>query len=258
VIVFALTLSCSKNLNSFTTNNRNYLTAKLTFMRKFRSLSLLLLSIAFIAVNCTKEGPEGPAGATGAQGPAGPNGSTGPAGPAGPTGPAGIQGPTGPAGTANVIYSPWFTLTGWSDTVISYYGTNSTRSIRTAPGITSAITATGVVLSYVTPLEYGINNSIQVPWTLRNPLGGNNIWKFDFIPQPGKIIYYLADLSSGIIPSNQAMSAQVRYIIIPGGVAGGRGTVGEKMVDIKGHLFSESQLKGMSYSQVCSLINIPQ
>ncbi len=78
-------------------------------MRKFKSLSLLLLASAFILVNCTKEGPEGPAGATGAQGPAGATGAAGAAGAAGATGPAGATGVAGPAGTANVIYSAWVT-----------------------------------------------------------------------------------------------------------------------------------------------------
>jgi ABC-type amino acid transport substrate-binding protein len=78
-------------------------------MRKFKSLSLLLLASAFILVNCTKEGPEGPAGATGAQGPAGATGGAGAAGATGATGPAGATGVAGPAGSANVIYSAWVT-----------------------------------------------------------------------------------------------------------------------------------------------------
>src|SRR5690242_16273859 len=91
-------------------------------MRKFRLLTILLLAVAFIAVNCTKEGPEGPAGATGPQGPAGVQGPAGPAGPAGPNGPAGPTGPQGPAGTANVIYSPWTDFVGatWSAATVEF------------------------------------------------------------------------------------------------------------------------------------------
>jgi hypothetical protein len=44
-----------------------------------------------------------------------------------------------------------------------------------------------------------------------------------------------------------------RYIVIPGGIAG-RGT--EKAAQIKGQVYTESQLKNMSYSQVCTLLNI--
>lgn len=45
-------------------------------------------------------GPQGPAGAVGAQGPQGPAGSAGAQGPQGPAGTAGAQGPQGPAGPA--------------------------------------------------------------------------------------------------------------------------------------------------------------
>ena len=87
-------------------------------MRKLTSLSLLLLAISFIVVNCTKEGPQGPAGATGAQGPGGATGATGSL--VVPVLLARkallVQGPQGPAGTANVIYSNWFTIANWIDT----------------------------------------------------------------------------------------------------------------------------------------------
>src|SRR5258705_7467572 len=100
-------------------------------MRKYRLLSLLIISITFLIVDCTKEGPQGAQGPTGAQGPlgpvgpqglvgpAGPQGIQGPLGAQGPQGPQGAQGPQGPAGTANVIYSTWATLSSWADSVIS-------------------------------------------------------------------------------------------------------------------------------------------
>jgi len=222
-------------------------------MRKFRSLSLLLLSIAFIAVNCTKEGPEGPVGATGAQGPAGPNGSTGNTGPAGPTGPAGIQGPTGPAGTANVIYSSWYTLSGWADTTVAIDLGLIARAIKLAPSLTQPIVDNGVILTYFKSSSSG---PYSLPFLV---LVTNPSFIVNFIPVNGKIIYYVGMINAGIMPTGFVPpSYEYRHIIIPGGVAGGRGSGGEKMADIKGRLYSESQLKGMNYSQVCSLLNIPQ
>ena len=59
--------------------------------------------------------------------------------------------------------------------------------------------------------------------------------------------------------TNFNTAAQFRYVLIPGAVAGGRGTTGiEKSATIKGNLYTESQLKEMSYSQLCSLLNIAQ
>lgn len=220
-------------------------------MRKFKSLSLLLLSIAFIAVNCTKEGPEGPAGATGAQGPAGTQGTTGNTGPAGPTGPAGIQGPAGPAGTANVIYSVWFTPTAWTTPGLNF---SSYSFDKAAPGVTASIISNGVVLSY-TQLsgDGGITRPLPASYVFTG-----NVVEFNYlIPAAGTIRYTVID-PAGVLSPAPALTNQFRYVIIPGGVAGGRGSGGEKMVDIKGHLYAESQLKGMSYSQVCSLLNIPQ
>src|ERR1700741_3785109 len=120
-------------------------------MRKFRLLSLLLLAFAFIAVNCTKEGPEGPAGATGPQGPVGATGSGGPTGPSGPTGPAGPTGPQGPPGTANVIYSTWYGPgvnggTAWAGAV--NLGTQTNFVDKPAPGVTASMITQGAIIVY--------------------------------------------------------------------------------------------------------------
>ena len=198
-------------------------------MRKFRLLSLLFLAITFIAVSCTKEGPEGPAGATGPQGPTGANGANGPAGPTGPTGPqgptgpVGPQGPAGPAGTANVIYSSWFPILGtdWTGS-----GTANQSYTLTAPGVTQAIRDNGVVLVYVTTFDF------YLPATV------------------GQILLRAYRPSSAFT----LITINVRYVIIPGGVAGGR-TIG-KAAEINGQVYTESQLKAMSYQQVCSLLKI--
>lgn len=222
-------------------------------MRKFRLLSLLAIAITFLAVSCTKEGPEGPTGATGAQGPtgatgpAGPAGPTGPTGPAGPTGPTGPQGPQGPAGTANVIYSSWAAPGSWADTSLSTFGTVS-RSIRTAPGVTQAILDQGIVLCYFN--AGGSGTIFQLPWSLAY-LG--NAVQLHFALTVGKVIFYIADLNDGNA-SGLFVTGPLRYVIIPGGVAGGR--MAEKSCEINGRVYTESQLKSMPYADVCRLLRI--
>jgi hypothetical protein len=231
-------------------------------MRKLSHLSVLLLSFSFIIVSCTKEGPEGPVGPIGPQGPAGGTGSTGPAGPAGPTGatgsqgPAGPQGPQGPAGTANVIYSPWFSFTpsNWADTTFTSYGALGicSRAIRLAPGVTTSIINQGVVLSYIQ--STGSGGVSPLPLIINS---GSSALQFNFLLDPGKILYYFSNANTGNASGAQTF-ALIRYIIIPGGVAGGRGVNSEKVTEINGQTYTESQLQAMSYQQVCALLNISQ
>lgn len=232
-------------------------------MRKFRLLSILLLGIAFLAINCTKEGPEGPAGATGPQGPAGTTGATGPAGPAGPTGPAGPQGPAGapgapgPAGTANVIYSPWVTtVTGdWVNGFTAPNNYNVWRVYnRTAPGVTQNIIDQGVVLAF--GKNFIIGASTPLPGVVQLPYMENfNMQFYGFnLSQVGRITFTYDPGDGFERPDNQIIGIAYRYVIIPGGVAGGRNS--EKTVSIKGQTYTESQLKAMSYAQVCTLVGM--
>lgn len=229
-------------------------------MRKFRLLSLLALAITFLAVSCTKEGPEGPTGATGAQGPTGANGPTGPAGPtgpngpAGPTGPTGPQGPAGPAGTANVIYSAWLSdasAANWADTAISLLGTVVRRRNLPAPGVTQAILDQGVVLAYG---RGGVTNNQPWPLPITFTYGGAPMI-MGFLPSLGRLVMTITVPTTGIAPS-VFWGGDFRYVIIPGGVAGGR--TAEKACEINGQVYTESQLKGMSYAQLCSLLRIAQ
>ena len=235
-------------------------------MRKFRLLSLLLLAIAFITVNCTKEGPEGPTGAIGAQGPTGGNGAAGPAGPSGPSGPAGTTGPTGPqgpAGTANVIYSAWTTEpANWgADTaMLSLNGGNAKRFNVAAPSLSQSILDQGVILCYV---RGGVtsNNPVALPYDLPiNQPAPNNALLVNFRSALNRIVYIFFLPNNAFAPitfTNFNTAAQFRYVLIPGAVAGGRGTTGiEKSATLKGNLYTESQLKQMPYSQICSLLNI--
>ncbi len=220
-------------------------------MRKFRLLSLLFLAISFIAVSCTKEGPEGPAGATGAQGPAGIGGATGATGPTGPTGPQGPVGPTGPqgpAGTANVIYSSWFTIptADWVDSTIVNVGV-AKRAIKSAPGITAAVMNQGVILSYFAFTADPNQAFYALPFTL----AGANPLIFGHLPNTGKIVYYLGTMAGTVPATTPSTNFSYRYVIIPGGVAGGRNA----FVGNTG--YTMDQIKAMPYDQVARIFDIP-
>jgi hypothetical protein len=143
------------------------------------------------------------------------------------------------------------------DTSIGIQGVVS-RHYRLAPGITQSILDNGVVLSYLSqgtpPSTTGI---FPLPYLFPHPSGPNQTLQFSYLPVIGKICYYVSNLTTGI-NNTVGITADTRYVIIPGGVAGGRGVNSEKIVDIKGQTYTESQLKNMSYQQVCSLLNIPQ
>lgn len=216
-------------------------------MRKFKLLSLLAFAIVFIAVSCTKEGPEGPAGATGTQGPTGAGGPAGPTGPIGPNGPTGPTGPTGPAGTANVIYSPWSLVSAanWS-APINEFGKIVRIYSLTAPGVTSSIINTGVVIVY--HRNGGLPNPSPLPFTTYNvtqPV--NQYLGFDLTAGTIRVKFY--NIDNNLDPGT-TVSSEFRYIIIPGSVAGGRSA------NIGGTNYTADQLKAMPYSQVCELLKI--
>jgi Collagen triple helix repeat (20 copies) len=224
-------------------------------MRKFRLLSILLLAFAFLAINCTKEGPEGPAGATGAQGPSGIGGPAGPAGPAGPNGPAGPTGPTGPqgpigpqgpAGTANVIYSAWFSPAAWLST--PFDGKPHIYFDRAAPGVTQAILDQGVVLSYAKFVSDAPQNLVR---PLPAILTGIDLYVYTGL-SVGNVRFWAHSLTTAAVPPALSITNQFRYVIIPGGVAGGRST------GLGGTNYTAAELRAMPYSQVCSLFNIAQ
>lgn len=254
-------------------------------MKNYKLLSLLFIAVAFTAVQCTKEGPEGPVGAqgvtgptgaigvqgptgaTGAQGPngatgpqgpagpTGPQGPIGPAGPAGPTGPTGPQGNTGPAGPAgpagipggagNVIYTNWAALAqAWRDTTIDGSALKVNHAV--AVSMSQNLIDQGEVLAYFRiPGDIGY---FQLPYTSN---AGGIANTMSYIPTTGKIFYTrFTHNNSGSI--GVSSSLQYRWIGIPGGFLGGRSadpTVGNTGYTI-------SQLRAMSYIQVCQVLGI--
>lgn len=209
-------------------------------MRKLRLLSFSLLAFTFITVSCTKEGPEGPVGATGPQGPPGTTGSAGSQGP---------QGPQGPAGTANVIYSPWFSFaaTDWADSTMTNLGTVK-RANRAAPGVTQAVIDQGVVLTYIALTTTPGVGPYPLPFIIPN---NPTALQVSYVITLGRLIYYNGFINATTgVALNPAYS--FRYIIIPGGVAGGRIASGPAAG------YSVAELKAMSYEQVLRRFNIPR
>lgn len=188
-------------------------------------------------INCTKEGPQGPAGVAGPQGPTGSNGA------------AGATGATGATGTANVIYSAWFTPTAWTTPGLSF---SSSSFDKAAPGVTALIISNGVVLAFTQLIGDG-GVTRPLPTTLNS---GALIYTVGFlIESVGNLRFTWNNIAGAAIPF---VTNQFRYVIIPGGVAGGRGVNSEKIALINGQSFTETKLKSMSYAEVCKLININQ
>jgi hypothetical protein len=226
-------------------------------MRKFRLLSLFALAVTFIVASCTKEGPEGPAGATGPQGPVGgtgPAGAAGTPGGIGPQGPVGPIGPQGVPGTANVIYSAWVPEGTYADTVMASLnvgGGNARRFIVTAPSLSQAIIDNGVVLTYI-KTDLSPNAPILLPWVIPST-GAGVVLEVGSRAVVQKIVYFFRYLSS---PTTQptgglGANAQFRYVLIPGAVAGGR-TAG-----VGGTNYSADQIRNMTYAQVAQLFHLP-
>jgi hypothetical protein len=238
---------------------------KLNAMRKLRFLSLLLLAITFIVVNCTKEGPEGPVGAQGPQGPAGTNGTNGAAGapgtPGAPgaTGPQGPQGPAGATGTANVIYSAWtdFNSANWA-AATSFFGIMVRRYPVNTATITQTMIDQGVVLVYVRFSGTGTTVVYPLPQTLPSVGGGG-------IADPTQILRHELRVGGldiilqnttniGNDPGTFGAGNGYRYVIIPGGVAGGRMANGQQIY----YDHTADELRAMSYHDVCTLLNISE
>jgi hypothetical protein len=188
---------------------------------KSRSVSWLLLCVAFVMFGCAK-------------------GDTGPAGPTGPTGPKGAT------GSSNVIYSGWYSPSTWD--AATEFGIAQRTYTMTATSLTQEIIDQGVVQVYMRFL--GFNPAIvQLPFVV--PDVGYSVY---FRAEAGsiKVVYYNPAATSTtppIIPS----ANQVRYVLIPGGALAAsmqaNGSTCEQEI---------AGLKSMSYSEVCRKYNVPE
>lgn len=217
-------------------------------MRKFNSLLLLLLSTLFIAVSCTKEGPEGPVGATGNQGPAGSNGAPGPAGP---------QGPPGTGGGGNIIYSAWVTsgAANWIANVPATSGSTEALAMysRAAPSLSATMLDQAAILCY---MRGTANNSsgivpnivLPLPYTYVDDAFEDH---YDYtVPAANSIVFtYKTGSSAAALTAAQLGVFAYRYILIPGSTGGGKGRA------LNGHTLEE--LKAMPYEKVVQELNIP-
>lgn len=160
----------------------------------------------------------------------------------GETGPAG---PAGPPGTANIIYSDWFSPTAWTGT-----GTQFSNFVKAAPGITDAIRTNGTILAFAQFVSDGTNIR-PLPATTINGAFLTH-WSF-FSNAVGSLTFTcFGENGSVMTPST---SNKYRYIIIPGGVLGGR-----MMPDATGNGigYSDQELKAMTYEQLITKLNIPR
>jgi hypothetical protein len=157
---------------------------------------ITIIAFAFVSLNtvlftaCKKQGPQGPAG---------------PQGVAGPIGPTGAQ---GPIGTANVIYSRWTNGSTWAidgASGLNYFD-------MTATSLTQGILNGGSIQVYWAVLGDTVNNVRQLPFT---ETIGASIYFHNPKYSVGKIRIETSNFS-------MAASNRYRFILIPGGILGGR------------------------------------
>jgi hypothetical protein len=127
------------------------------------------------------------------------------------------------------------------------------RYNRTAPGITQTVIDQGVVLTFCKlGAVAGTAGTFSLPfvWGSAPPP-----WQYNQALAVGRLVVYITDPTS-LDQSPGAGSYgnstwNWRYVIIPGGVAGGRFISGAAAG------YTVQQVKSMSYEQVAALFNIP-
>jgi len=148
----------------------------------------------------------------------------------------GTQGPAGMDGqNATVYYSEWFTPSAWSGTSGDWYFDAS------APDLTADIVENGVIMAYVW-LDGDIYESTSVRPLPAYAIGAN--WSF-LIHKYGSI-----EFTSDMISKPLTTGNKFRFVAIPGT------TTALKSASLKNR--SETELRSMSYKDVCKLFNIPE
>ncbi len=159
-------------------------------------LSFAVVMAMFILLDACK----GEKGDIGPVGPMGTNGANGNNGATGATGVTGATGATGATGTANVSYSDWVNVTFVGS------GTSYIANV-TAPKLTQDI------------LDKG---DVHIYWKI-----GSSVYYIPYAQTIGTTTYTIFQvLTVGNIRLTASYSGitgtQIRYVIIPGGIAGGR------------------------------------
>jgi len=148
----------------------------------------------------------------------------------------GEQGPAGNDGLdASVYYSQWITPTAWSGTPGDWYFDVN------APDLTEDIVENGVILAYVW-LAGDIYDATAVRPLPAYAVGAN----WSFLISEYERIEFTSDMNSKPLTAGN----NFRFIAIPGNIP----TL--KSASLKNK--SESELRSMSYKEVCKLFNIPE
>ncbi len=226
---------------------------KLTF-----GIVLMLLLGTILFSSCKKEtgatgpqGLQGAIGASGVQGPVGVAGSTGVTGPQGPVGPAGPVGPV-----SNIIYSGWIPsrpsvgATFWTTTGASTYGAVAIFD-RAAPGITTTIMNSGVVLGYMRGVPF-LAAGLAFPLPNSEAIATNGSYNdyYDYvIPSAGNLRFLYKSAFPWTVTT--IGSTEFRYLIIPGSLSGSR------FVDGPAKGYTKDELKQMTYNEVLEKFNVP-
>ncbi|MFN5136404.1 MAG: hypothetical protein ACK5DG_13920 [Chitinophagaceae bacterium] len=125
-------------------------------------------------------------------------------------------------------------------------GSNNKVADVAATSVTTTNINQGAILAYVRD-QFGSNNGpFQLPYTQYVFSGSGT---FGYVPANGRMFYtfFLHDNSNSATPCCR----EYRYVVIPGAVSGGR------LVSGPAAGYTISQIKGMSYSQIASMFNIP-
>ena len=142
------------------------------------------------------------------------------------------EGPQGPAGRdATVYYSEWFSPSGWSGTNGDWY------FIASAPDLTADVVENGVVLAYCW-LAGDIYDASTVRPLPAYAIGAN----WSYLISNYSSIEFTSDMIA--IPST---THKFRFIAIPGTITA-----------LKSTSPNVSDLKKMSYRDVCKMFNIPE
>jgi hypothetical protein len=153
----------------------------------------------------------------------------------------GKDGAQGPPGTANVIYSSWFlTGNGWDTTGALANYVAVAFFDKAAAQITQAVIDSGVVLAYMKgdPNTTG-NEVFPLPYSVGHSYSYIDLWDF-VLNSPGNIRFLYKSTSP--LQVSALSTIYFRYIIIPGGVPGGRMLNPRKM----------------TYEEVCQAYGIPE
>lgn len=173
--------------------------------RLFYLLSIILF-LSFTNIAC-----EGPAGPDGDPGPQGEQGPAGPEGPAGSDGAEGPQGPQGEPGTANVIYSDWMNIDWNRDDDPTYKAMYIPES-----RVIGDFMAEGTLMVYAKDESSGDAIVVPLPYVSGSDFLSFAIADFPSDGSQGIIVVLTSTDGSNV---SDFTGAQVRYVMIPGGVA---------------------------------------